>query len=314
MTKRISIWVLMIGLLFPCIAGAASTPVVTDSRIKTFVYSEYEVFRLVVHFGYQSHIKLAKNENVQTISLGDASAWQITPVENRIFIKPLQEQAHTNMTIITNKRTYQFDLQSKVPGDDVDDELVYMVRFFYPPESGFDANAAAQAAMPAAPMMPPVPAMPSMPGMPMDPMMAPVPSMPGYPAPSAPMDMSSFPAPAPYNAPSSSFAPPPVPFAPPSSPMGSGAGYNLSYSLMGPDRIAPLRVFDDGKRTYFEFSPAMKMPAIAVVSADNRETPVAPGHDGEFTTVDGVANKYALRSGADVVFVFNDSATGGATR
>ncbi len=304
MTKRISIWVLLIGLLFPWTGFAAPAPVVTDSRIKTFVYSEYEVFRLVVYYGYQSHIKLAKNENVQTISLGDSSAWQITPVENRIFIKPLQEQAHTNMTIITNKRTYQFDLQSKVPADDVDDELVYMVRFFYPPESGFDAGAAAQAAMPAAPtMLPPAPAASAMPSYPM--------------TPGAPMDMSSLPPlPEPYNAPAPFM--PPMPMAPAApAPMdmgGNAAGYNLSYSLMGPDRIAPVRVFDDGKRTYFEFSPSMKTPAIAIVSADNRETPVAPGHEGIFTTVDGVANKYALRSGADVVFVFNDSATGGAIR
>ena len=36
------------------------------------------------------------------------------------------------MTIITNERVYQFEIQSKPYSSNVDNELVYVVRFFFP--------------------------------------------------------------------------------------------------------------------------------------------------------------------------------------
>jgi type IV secretion system protein VirB9 len=39
------------------------------------------------------------------------------------------------MTIITNLRTYQFEIQSKSLSQSSDEELVYVARFFYPDEA-----------------------------------------------------------------------------------------------------------------------------------------------------------------------------------
>jgi type IV secretion system protein VirB9 len=111
---------------------ATDTPIATDRRIQTYVYSENEVFKLVIHYGYQTSIEFATGEQVKTISMGDNFAWKITPSGSRIFVKPLQENVHTNMTIITNMRTYHFDLFSKAATDLDDNELVYVLRFFYP--------------------------------------------------------------------------------------------------------------------------------------------------------------------------------------
>ncbi|MDA0781944.1 MAG: P-type conjugative transfer protein VirB9 [Rickettsiales bacterium] len=110
------------------------TPITTDSRIKTFVYNENEVFHVTVQYGYQSNIEFAKNEEIETISIGNNYSWKITPVDRRLFIKAIEGDAQTNMTVITNKRTYQFELQSKYPDDNLDEDLVYVVRFFYPLE------------------------------------------------------------------------------------------------------------------------------------------------------------------------------------
>jgi type IV secretion system protein VirB9 len=110
----------------------AAKPIATDSRIKTFVYSENEVFRVVVHYGYQTSIEFAEGEEIQTISIGNNYAWQLTPVGRRLFIRPLEDNILTNMTIITNMRTYQFEVQSRLMSYTVDEELVYVVRFFYP--------------------------------------------------------------------------------------------------------------------------------------------------------------------------------------
>jgi type IV secretion system protein VirB9 len=104
----------------------------TDSRIKSYVYNPNEVYLLVLHFGFQSNIEFAKGEKVQTISLGDTYAWRITPLDNMLFIKPLEKNIRTNMTIITNKRKYQFDLVAKMFEEGEEEDLVYLIRFYYP--------------------------------------------------------------------------------------------------------------------------------------------------------------------------------------
>ena len=103
-----------------------------DSRIKTFVYSENEIYRVVLYHGFQSNIEFALGEVPETISVGDSFAWKITPVDRRIFIKPQEQNIHTNMTVITNRRTYHFELLAKAAADEVDPEFAYVVRFFYP--------------------------------------------------------------------------------------------------------------------------------------------------------------------------------------
>ena len=94
----------------------------TDSRIKTYIYSPNEVYLLVLHYGFQSNIEFSKGETVDTITLGDSYLWKITPLGNKLFIKPMEKNIRTNMTIITNKRTYQFDIVAKelLEGDDKD--------------------------------------------------------------------------------------------------------------------------------------------------------------------------------------------------
>ena len=130
--KKIYLILVLMTCAFPGISAAADIPITTDRRIQTYVYSENEVFKLVIHYGYQTSIEFATGEQVQTISMGDNFAWKITPSGSRLFVKPLQENVHTNMTIITNIRTYQFDLFSKAATDLDDNELVYVLRFFYP--------------------------------------------------------------------------------------------------------------------------------------------------------------------------------------
>jgi type IV secretion system protein VirB9 len=141
--REINKYLLALGLAFTSLIAtnsyAQSTPVAIDSRIKTFIYSENEVFRLVVHYGYQSSIEFADGEEIQTISVGNNYAWQLTPVGRRLFIKPLEENILTNMTIITNKRVYHLEVQSKLLSYTVDEELVYVVRFFYP-DKDFDTS------------------------------------------------------------------------------------------------------------------------------------------------------------------------------
>lgn len=126
--------IIILSLLSSCWAGGYEDdiPITTDNRIKTYIYSPNEIYLLVLHFGFQSHIEFSKNEEIQTITLGDSYAWKITPLANRLFIKPLERNIRTNMTIITNKRTYQFDIVAKELEEGAEKDLVYAIRFYYP--------------------------------------------------------------------------------------------------------------------------------------------------------------------------------------
>ncbi len=131
--KTLIVWSVFAMLCAPAFAYVTGTPVPTDSRIKTFVYNANDVYRVLTHYGYQMNIEFGDSEEIETVSVGDRTGWQITPTENRIFVRAMEDKSQTNMTVITDKRTYQFDLYSAQPGQQGWDELVYVVRFFYPP-------------------------------------------------------------------------------------------------------------------------------------------------------------------------------------
>jgi type IV secretion system protein VirB9 len=120
-------------------ARAATTdtdiPTTIDSRIKTIVYNPNEVVELTFHYGFQSFIELEEGEEIEIISLGESFPWKITPVGRRIFIRPMQINTNTNMTIITSERTYMFQLKADSYESKGDEELIYSVRFFYPDNS-----------------------------------------------------------------------------------------------------------------------------------------------------------------------------------
>ena len=107
-------------------------PTSVDSRIRVIVYSPDDVFKFVGYYGYQASIELGKGEEVASISMGDTTSWQIVPSGNRIFIKPMEQDATTNMTLITNKRTYFFELYAEEAQDIRDPDMVFNVRFLYP--------------------------------------------------------------------------------------------------------------------------------------------------------------------------------------
>lgn len=251
----------------------AQVPVVTDSRIKTFVFNENEVFNVTTHYGYQSNIEFGEKETIETVSVGDRVAWQIIPAGRRLFIRAQEENAHTNMTIVTNLRAYQFDLRSS-SADAVfgSEELTYVVRFFYPGES---AGMMPVSYAPPAPVM--VPQAVREPVSMMPPAATPV----SYSAPTA--------APMPVAAPATS------------------AGYNYRYTFSGNNTVAPVKIYDDGRSTYFKFKPNAS-PQFAVITARGEELSVpARKVDAQTYAIDMVAPRFALRNGGAQVIVYNES-------
>ena len=140
MLSKLKYWFCAIILMYSsCVyAIRESRPTSGDSRIRVLVYSPDDVFKYTGYYGYQASIELAKDEEVVSISMGDTTAWQIVPAGFRIFIKPMEQDATTNMTLITNKRTYFFELYAEEAQDIRDPDMVFNVRFIYPDEEQED--------------------------------------------------------------------------------------------------------------------------------------------------------------------------------
>ena len=123
---------------FGCISASfaapqiSTNPVTIDKRIKNIIYNESSVYELKFWVGYQSIIEFAKNETIETIAVGDPYPWKITPIDRRLFIKPSEPGVITNMTVITSKRIYYFEISSDYASDKPTDNVVYVARFFYP--------------------------------------------------------------------------------------------------------------------------------------------------------------------------------------
>ena len=130
-------FVLLLSVAQTAHAIQENKPLAIDKRIRTYTYNPNEVYVFTAHYGYQSEIELDPKESIGVISLGNAPSWQIEPMGSRIFIKPVEPDATTNMTIITDKRTYHFELYAEEAESIRDEKMVFTARFYYPEvESG----------------------------------------------------------------------------------------------------------------------------------------------------------------------------------
>ena len=135
---------LALGLAVAAAAPAAQTPMPSpvDPRIRTVVYNPREVVTITGQVGYQMVISFGTAERIENISIGDSLAWQVTPNKKAdlLFLKPIDRQLNTNMTVATNLRRYNFELIAAAPSNRR--AQTYDVRFIYPNEELTVANAA----------------------------------------------------------------------------------------------------------------------------------------------------------------------------
>ena len=93
-------------------AIVAPQPALADARLSQVMYDEGKVFRLEGKLNVQASIVFGKDEVIENVAIGNSQTWQVTPNmrANILFVKPLEARATTNLTVVTNKRTYLFDL------------------------------------------------------------------------------------------------------------------------------------------------------------------------------------------------------------
>ena len=108
----------------------------TDARIRTLFYDPDRVVRLDAFFGYQMMVQFGPDERVENVAIGDGSAWQVTPnkAASLLFVKPVDRAQRTNMTVVTDRRSYLFELDAHPASAASTVGMTYVVRFTYPPE------------------------------------------------------------------------------------------------------------------------------------------------------------------------------------
>lgn len=106
-----------------------------DTRIRVLPYDPNAVVRLDAFFGYQLMVQFAPDERVENVAIGDGSTWQVTPNKEAslLFVKPLEHATRTNMTVVTDLRSYLFELDAHPASAAAQFGMTYVVRFLYPP-------------------------------------------------------------------------------------------------------------------------------------------------------------------------------------
>ncbi|KYH12342.1 TrbG/VirB9 family P-type conjugative transfer protein [Neorickettsia sp. 179522] len=123
---------LYLALCLPAFADQKAHSLASTPHIKEIIYNPNGIHTYTGFFGYQSSIVFEDGEVISTISMGDSTGWQLDAQGNRLFLKPIEDEATTNVTILTSKRVYHFVFTAREARDVYDPELAYEVRFRYP--------------------------------------------------------------------------------------------------------------------------------------------------------------------------------------
>ena len=91
------------------------------------------MYRLYGYVGYQVDIEFAPGERFKGLAAGDIEGIAFKAQGRHLFIKPRVSHLRTNLTVLTNRRSYEFDY-SVSPGspDSPVRQAIYALRFTYP--------------------------------------------------------------------------------------------------------------------------------------------------------------------------------------
>lgn len=123
----------LLGLWVSTPVHAEQIPVTQgyDARVQVFNYEPSDVYVINSRVGYSTLIQFEEGEVISEeggLGMGDAKAWSLAVTGSNIFFKPISDLPDTNMLIVTNKRTYAFQLTTGGSAP------TYIARFNYPEE------------------------------------------------------------------------------------------------------------------------------------------------------------------------------------
>jgi type IV secretion system protein VirB9 len=141
MTRAGLAWCLLCLALTPASAELAAQPGRFDPRVRNVPYSAEQVVVVTGTYGLITTILFSTDEDILTVTAGDTISWQIVVAANKraLTLKPIEKDAPTNMSVITTKRIYSFQLD--INATKSKREQTYTVRFTYPEQAGLRGTA-----------------------------------------------------------------------------------------------------------------------------------------------------------------------------
>ena len=106
-----------------------------EGRFKTWTYYPNTVYQFTGYYLNPTYIEFADQEKITTISTPKPTAWQFVPNSNRLFLKPVENDADTTAIIMTNKRIYFFELLAEEADGPFDPNVAFFVKFRYPKQA-----------------------------------------------------------------------------------------------------------------------------------------------------------------------------------
>lgn len=104
-----------------------------DPRIHVRDYGADVVYRLRGYVGYQIDLEFEPGESFLSLGAGDLDSLTFAAQENHLFLKPRAAGVETNLTVLTNRRTYHFDyVAGAARPDPTLADVTYALRFSYP--------------------------------------------------------------------------------------------------------------------------------------------------------------------------------------
>ena len=224
-----------------------------EGRFKSLLYHTNGVYFYEGYYMNPTYIEFSENEKINTIYIPKAEAWSIKPNNNRLFLTPVGEDADTKMTVMTDKRTYFFELHARVPNGPFDPDVAFFVKFRYPSSASNKSNNGSSG------------------------------------------DDGSI-----------------IQYIVNKGPdLSKAENFNFNYTVSGDYIITPIKIFDDGRFTYFEFRDKNGIiPAIFSVDSEGFESIVNFRIVNQYLAVEGVNSVYTLRHGTETVCVFNETMRG----
>src|SRR5262245_9268502 len=85
-----------------------------DPRVRTVLYNARDVGKIEATYGFHTVVEFGAGEVIESLIIGDSMAWDAEKSDagNRIFLKPKENNASTNLTVITDRHTYMFALDA----------------------------------------------------------------------------------------------------------------------------------------------------------------------------------------------------------
>lgn len=132
----------MLAAFVPCgIAEVVPARGTTDSRVRAAQYDSDQVYRVRGFVGYQIDFEFEAGETFVGLGAGDMEGLSYFGQDNHLFLKPKAAKVATNLTVLTNRRRYQIDYSAALQRPAGDEDVIFALRFVYPPTPAADRAA-----------------------------------------------------------------------------------------------------------------------------------------------------------------------------